>query len=214
MNVLITSGKTALSRALSADLSKEHNVVLTDLVDVETDCDFVKCELGHEGETETLVQGMDAIVHLAELPEELKSDEREIDFQTRCTYNIMHAAREKNVPHVIYISSLSLFASCDPNWNVTEVWAPRPTTESGPMARYLGEFTCREFAREHSVRVTCLRFGDIDGDGDTALTTEDAVKAIGKALVKNGPMWQVLHVQSDVANARFPTNQAKQTLGL
>ncbi|MDE2832743.1 MAG: NAD(P)-dependent oxidoreductase [Gemmatimonadota bacterium] len=214
MNVLITSGKTALSRALSADLAQEHNVVLTDLVDVETDCDFVKCELGHEGETETLVQGMDAIVHLAELPEELKNDEREIDFQTRCTYNIMHAAREKNVPHVIYISSLSLFASCDPNWNVTEVWAPRPTTESGPMARYLGEFTCREFAREHSVRVTCLRFGDIDGDGDTALTTEDAVKAIGKALATNGPMWQVLHVQSDVENARFPTNQAKQTLGL
>jgi len=121
MNVLITSGKTALSRALSADLSKEHEVVLTDLVDVKTDFVFVKCELGHEGETEALVQGMDAIVHLAELPEELKSDEREIDFQTRCTYNIMHAAREKNVPHVIYISSLSLFASCDPNWNVTSL---------------------------------------------------------------------------------------------
>lgn len=214
MNVLITSGKTALSRVLSADLSQEHEVVLTDLVDIETDCDFVKSELGHEGETETLVQGMDAIVHLAELPEELKSDEREIDFQTRCTYNIMHAAKEKNVPHVIYISSLSLFASCEPNWNVTEVWAPRPTTESGPMARYLGEFTCREFAREHSVRVTCLRFGDIGGDGDTALTVEDAVKAIGKALVTNGPMWQILHVQSDVENARFPTDHARRVLDL
>ena len=82
------------------------------------------------------------------------------------------------------------------------------------MARYLGEFTCREFAREHSVRVTCLRFGDIDGDGDTALTIEDAVKAIEKALLTRGPMWQVLHVQSDVENARFPTNQAKQILGL
>ena len=103
MNVLITSGKTALSRALSAELAKEHNVVLTDLVDVETDCDFVKCELGHEGETEALVQGMDAIVHLAELPEELKNDEREIDFQTRCTYNIMHAAQgEKRPPRHLY----------------------------------------------------------------------------------------------------------------
>lgn len=214
MNVLITSGKTALARALSADLSQEHEVVLTDLVDIETDCDFVKCELGHEGETEALVQGMDAIVHLAELPEELKSDEREMDFQTRCTYNIMYAAREKKVPHVIYISSLSLFASCEPNWNVTEVWAPRPTTESGSMTRYLGEFTCREFAREHSVRVTCLRFGDIDSDGDTALTVEDAAKAIGKALATKGPMWRVLHMQSDVENARFPTNHARQVLGL
>ena len=81
MNILITSGKTALARALSADLTNEHNVVLTDLVDVETDFVFVKCELGHEGETEALVHGMDAIVHLAELPEELKNDEREIFVQ-------------------------------------------------------------------------------------------------------------------------------------
>ena len=105
MNVLITSGKTALSRALSAELANEHKVVLTDLVEVETDCDFVKCELGHEGETEALVQGMDAIVHLAELPEELKNDEREIDFQTRCTYK--HHARSEG-EKTCHTSSISV----------------------------------------------------------------------------------------------------------
>ncbi len=214
MNVLITSGGTALARALAADLSGAHEVKLTDVVDVKTDWDFVACELGHEGETEALVARMDAVVHLAELPEALQSDDREVDFQTRCTYNLMYAAREMQVPHVVYISSLSLFASCDPNWQVTEVWAPRPSTEAGPMARYLGEFTCREFAREHSVRVTCLRLGDVGGDGDTALTVEDAVKAIGKALATDGPMWRVLHVQSEVEHARFPTDRAKSVLGL
>ena len=214
MNVLITSGETALARALAAALSGEHEVVLTDVVEVETDRDFVTCELGHEGETEALVDGMDAIVHLAELPEALKSDAREMDFQTRCTYNLMYAAREKNVPHVVYVSSLHLFASCDPNYQVTEVWAPRPSTEAGPLARYLGEFTCREFAREHSVRVTCLRFGDVDGDGTMALTVADAVKAIGRVLATDGPMWQVLHVQSDVPHARFPIDRAMSVLKL
>lgn len=214
MRILITSGATKLAQALAADLSGEHEVKLTDLVDVETDHAFEKNELSHEGKTEEMVDGMDAIVHLAELPDGERSDEREVDFQTRCTYNIMFAAREKKVPHVIYISSLRLFEACDPNWNVTEVWAPRPSTEAGPMSRYLGEFTCREFAREHSVRVTCLRFGDVGGDGDMVLSVDDAVQAIGKALVKNGSMWQVLHVQSDVPNARFPIAHAKDVLEL
>ena len=214
MNILISSGATSLAQALAADLSRQHEVTMTDLVDVKTDFAFVPCELGHDGETEILVEGMDAIVHLGELPEALKSDEREVDFQTRCTYNLMVAAREKEVGHVVYVSSLSLFAACDPNWNVTEQWAPRPTTDAAPMAKYLGEFTCREFAREHSVRVTCLRFGDVGGEGDTALTVEDAVAAIRSALSNDGPMWRVLHVQSEVENARFPIAQAKNALGI
>ncbi len=214
MKVLITSGGSTLAQALAADLSREHDVTLTDVVAVPTDLAFLQCELGHDGETESLVDGMDTIVHLAELPEGLKSDEREIDFQTRCTYNLLHAAREKKVGHVVYISSLSLFSTCDPNWNVTEQWAPRPSTDAAPMGSYLGEFTCREFAREHSLRVTCLRFGDVGDGGDMALTVEDAVRAIAMALSKDGPMWQVLHVQSEVENARFPIDQAKKALGI
>ena len=214
MRVLITSGATSLAQALARDLSPQHDLTLTDLVDVKTEFDFVRCELGHDGETESLVDGMDAIVHVAELTDDRRSDEREIDFQTRCTYNLMVAAREKNVRHVVYLSSLSLFETCDPNWNVTEQWAPRPSTDAAPLGKYLGEFTCREFAREHSVRVTCLRLGEVGGDGDAALSVKDAVRAIASALTKEGPMWRVLHVQSEVENARFPIDQAKEALGI
>ncbi len=108
---------------------------MTDVEEVSTEFAFrrslgFEVFLGHEGETESLVHGMDAIVHVAELPQGQQSDEREIDFQTRCTYNLMVAAREKNVRHVVYLSSLSLFETCDPNWNVTEQWAPRPSTDA------------------------------------------------------------------------------------
>lgn len=212
MNVLITSASSSLAQALATHLSGDHQVRLTDLVDVDVDGEFVVCGLGHEGETEGLVDGMDAIVHVGDLPESLRSDEAEVDFQTRLTYNILFAAREKKVPHVIYISSLRLFESCDENWNVTETWAPRPTPEADVMSRYLGEFTCREFAREHSVRVTCLRVGGVGGDGTDALAIDDAVQVIEKALASSGPMWRVLHVQSDVPNARFPTTEMKATL--
>ncbi len=214
MKVLITSAGTELAQALAEDLSRQHEVTLTDVSDVTTKFPFRPCELGHEGETESLVDGMDAIVHVAQLPDNRRSDENEIDFQTRRTYNLMVAAREKNVGHVVYVSSLSLFETCDPNWNVTEQWAPRPSTDAGPLGKYLGEFTCREFAREHTVRVTCLRLGEVGGDGDSALSVEDAVRAIASALTKEGPMWRVLHVQSEVENARFPIDRARSALGI
>lgn len=214
MRVLITSAETALAQALAADLSRQHEVTLTDVSELTTEFPFRQCELGHDGETESLVDGMDAVVHVAELPQCQRSDEREVDFQTRCTYNLMVAAREKNIGHVVYLSSLSLFETCDPNWNVTEQWAPRPSTDAGPMGKYLGEFTCREFAREHSVRVTCLRLGEVGGAGDTALSVKDAVRAIASALKIEGPMWRVLHVQSEVENARFPIGQAREALGI
>ena len=102
---------------------------------------------------------------------------------------------------MVYLSSLSLFETCDPNWNVTEQWAPRPSTGRGTsLGKYLGEFTCREFAREHTVRVTCLRLGEVGGDGDAALSVKDAVRAIASALAIEGPMWRVLHVQSEIEN--------------
>lgn len=215
MNVLITSGSTPLAQALAGSLAPEHRVRVTDLIDTEIP-DFLLCDLGHEGQTEQLVAGTDAIVHLAALPESLHTSEREIDFHTRCTYNLLIAARAQKVPHVIYASSLSLFQACDPSWSVTETWAPRPCTEAAALAHHLGECTCREFAREGSLRVTCLRLGHLHADqaDPMALHIEDAVSAITKALTADGPRWQVLHLQSEVPDARFPIDRAKEALGL
>ncbi|MFT5369654.1 MAG: hypothetical protein ACI8V2_004632, partial [Candidatus Latescibacterota bacterium] len=50
------------------------------------------------------------------------------------------------------------------------------------------------------------------GTGTDALAMDDAVNVIEKALEKPGSMWRVLHVQSDVPNARFPTTEMKAAL--
>ena len=54
--------------------------------------------------------------------------------------------------------------------------------------------------------------GDVGGNGTDALAIDDAVQVIEKALASSGPMWRVLHVQSDVPNARFPMTQMKAAL--
>ena len=118
MNILITAGASALAQDLARALSKEHSVRLTDVVDVQTQLPFVRCDLGHDEATDRLVAGVDVLIHLAASHSEYAertsdnseiSANRLIDYQTRCTYNLLHAASEAGVPRCIYASSLVSF---------------------------------------------------------------------------------------------------------
>ena len=115
MNILITAGASALAQDLARALSKEHSVRLTDVVDANRQWPFVRCDLGHDEATDRLVAGVDVLVHLAASYSEYAertsdnseiSANRLIDYHTRCTYNLLHAASEAGVPRCIYASSL------------------------------------------------------------------------------------------------------------
>ena len=226
MNILITSAASDLAQGLANALSGEHQVRLTDLIDVETDFEFVRSDLGHDEVTNKLVQGIDAIVHLAQLPpallaESTQPENLEIDFQTRCTYNLLMAASEESVPRAIYASTLHLFNSHDEDWTVTEVWRPRPTTDVPILSKHLGEFTCREFAREGRMSVACLRLGTLVTAEAAAnqpfdsmwLEMNDAIHACECALKTSGERrWEIYHIQSEFPNSRFFINKAKTSL--
>ena len=136
------------------------------------------------------------------------------------------AAAEEGVPRFIFLSSLSVMGRYDEDYVVTERWQPSPTTETGVLCFHLGEFICREFAREQKIEIVCLRLGDLVGDGDvnlssSALYSEDAVQAVERALtadVSEGyadsrGYWAVFHIQSDVPGMRFTTITAETRLG-
>ena len=153
MNILITAAAFDLAQQVATALSKEHAIRLTELHNIESDFDFVQSELGHNEATNELVRGMDAIIHIAEVPPECLAeaddpDNYAIDYQTRCTYNLLMAAAEEGVKHVIYASTLRLFEQHCEDWTVTESWRPRPSVDRFVLSKHLGEFTCREFARE------------------------------------------------------------------
>ena len=225
MNILITSAASDLAQRLASALSNEHQICLTDLIDVETDFEFVRSDLGHGDETNQLVKGMDAIIHLAQLsPSTLKESDQpenlEIDFQTRCTYNLLMAASAEKVPHAIYASTLHLFDQHDEDWTVTESWRPRPTTDAPILSRHLGEFTCREFAREGRINLTVLRLGSLitadeatNQSFDSAwLEVDDAVHAFECALKSSPARWAIFHIQSEFPNSRFSVGRAKSAL--
>lgn len=224
MNILITSAGTELARRLAASLAASNTLRLTELHPVKTDfppgCEFVESELGHDESTNALVHGMDAIVHIAETPAQLlaKAEQPEnyaIDYQTRRTYNLLMAAAEEGVKHVIYASTLRLFEQHGEDWTVTESWRPRPSVNSFVLSKHLGEFTCREFARERKLNVTCLRLGNLvtaaeasNGFDAMWLEMDDAVAAFQGALASPS-RWGIFHIQSEFPGARFSIAKAK-----
>ena len=222
MNILITSAGSELARNVAAALTEAHTLRLTELRPVENiGWEFVQSELGHDESTNELVRGMDAIIHIAEVPPDLlaKADQPDnyaIDYQTRCTYNLLMAASEEGVKHAIYASTLRLFEQHGEDWTVTESWRPRPSVDSFVLSKHLGEFTCREFGREGKLNVTCLRLGNLV-TADAAATAEsdsmwleinDAVSAFQGALESSAP-WRIFHIQSEFPGARFSIGKAK-----
>ena len=149
------------------------------------------------------------------------SANRLIDYHTRCTYNLLHAASEAGVSRCIYASSLCLFARCDDDWAVNEQWRPRPSTEQPVLTQHLGEFVCREFARERRIAITCLRLGDLGQSGDNAeppsdptwLARQDAVHAFECAMAATAKPWAVYHIQSAFPGARFSSGKARDAIG-
>ena len=223
MNILITSAETRLSQELAASLGATHRVRLTATSNVESglpqNAEFVLSELNHDSSTNDLVRGMDAIVHSGHVdPDASESDQ--LDAALRHTYNLLWAATEEGVSRVVYLGSLSVLDKYDEDYVVTERWKPVPTTDVPVLGYHLGEFICKEFAREHKVRVISLRLGHLLWGGDTGDTSglfpKDAVQAIEKALAVDTSDWgqyRIFHVQSDVPDARFLTRSAQEVLG-
>jgi len=226
-SVLITSAETPVARAIAAELSRRYRVLLTGQRDVETDYPVTKSGLDADEATAALVRDKDAIVHVAR-PEAGGDETLPIDHRTRLTYNLLHAGVQAGAREVVYLSSLDLMTGCGEGFEVTEDWRPCPGADPRVLSHYLGEFTCREFARQGALSVVVLRLGRIVRAEEVAgqafdplwVDERDVVQAVSLALAaletddghKLG-RWSVFHVQSDSPRARFSVAKAKRLLG-
>ena len=227
MRVLITSGASELSQRLAGSLSPKHEVTLTDRRNVATPHRFVRCELGHDEATDSLVSGVEAVVHLGAVDPDASTHDQ-LDVAMRCTYNLLWAAAGEGVRRIVFLSSLKLLDGYDPAFTVTERWRPVPTTDTTVLCYQLGEYVCREFAREGRFQVFCLRLGEITPENvepptswSSALYPDDAVAATELAIEADLPPgihqntvlnWRIFHIQSDVPRPRYITRMAQEVL--
>jgi nucleoside-diphosphate-sugar epimerase len=226
--VLVTSGSSSLATGLAGALNERYRVRLSERTDMASRFDFVRCALDRDANTGALVRGVDAIVHAAEpLPGE--DARQQLDWLARGTYNLLWAAWEQKVPRVVFLSTLELMTAYDPDFTVSEAWRPVPTCEPSVLSKHMGEFVCREFARERKIRVVVLRLGkvvraeEVKGKPADPLWVEerDVARAVMGALTL--PLkdpgagiegwWSVFHIGADTPRARFSVAAAKGELG-
>ena len=219
MHLLLTSAASALAQALVEPLRAEHTVRLTERTALPGRTDFVLSPLGPDLSTNLLVRGLDALIHVAE-PLATDNALQQIDYLTRCTYNLCLAAAAEGVKRLIYLSTLDLMTAYDPAYRVNERWKPQPTTDAPTLAKHLGEYTCREFAREHKLTVVVLRLGKVVQAEAVAgqpvdplwVDQRDVAQAIKAALTADVPRWAIFHIGADSPQARFSVATAKQVL--
>ena len=226
MKVLITNGASRLSDELATALGENHDVTLSASGAVQSSTKSVRSDLGHDKATNALVREFDTVVHSGE-PDPDASVSEQLDVAMRCTYNLLLACVQEGVPRVVFLSSLGLLDQYDEDLAVTERWRPRPPTDPDMLCYHLGEYVCREFARERQLTVVCLRLGTLVWEPGRAVSSQslfpdDATQAVERAIsAEISPAawttaprtWNVLHVQSDVPDARYLTTAAQEALG-
>lgn len=224
MRVLITGAATAFGQALATALSEEHQLRLNDHESISTDCEFIQSELNHDETTDALVADIDIIVHQAYTPRPSDGETAWLDHNSRRTYNLLLAASEAAVKHVILISTLDLFTPYDDHLTVSEHWQPLPSCEPAILGAHLAEFTTREFAHSHALQVTVARLGHLVRSEEVEdqpydpmwLDERDATHAINRILAKVAKgrhrQYGVVHFQSDAQRARFSVKLAKDHL--
>jgi nucleoside-diphosphate-sugar epimerase len=185
MHILLTSAASLLAQNLAEELKATHTLRLTEWQMMQSEHEFVLSDLGHDASTNLLVRGMDAIVHVDAMPAGADTG-AQIDQSTRCTYNLLMAAAGEGVQRVVYLSSLDLMAAYE-GYLYDARWQPQPTTAPPTLTKYLGESTCKEFAREGKVAVTVLRLAQ-------SATPESIAAAITDALTGEHPSWQIVHI--------------------
>jgi nucleoside-diphosphate-sugar epimerase len=218
--ILITSGASRLAQALAAGLNETYSIRLTERAPVSTTHEFVESALGHDAATNSVVRGVDAIVHVAEpLPND--TAEQQIDLLTRCTYNLLWAAAEEKVPRVVLLSTLELMTGYDSKFTVSESWRPLPSNVPAVLSKHLGEYTSREFAREGKTQIVVLRLGKViradevkDQTPDPLWVEErDVEQAVSGALTARLMGWQVFHIGQASPRVRFSVRRAQTALG-
>lgn len=224
--VLITSAASALAQSLAEGLQSGFRIRMTERAPAATRFDFVECPLANDPATRALVRGADVILHVAEpLPGD--DDWRRIEYLTRGTYNLLSAAAEEGVARMVLLSTLELMTAYEADFTVSESWRPRPAPASPVLSKHLGEFVCREFARDRKVRCLALRLGKVVRHGEAAgfdplwVDERDVVRAAELALqfmLKSSgsavaDWWRVLHIGADSPRSRFSVAAAKRILG-
>ena len=167
MRVLVTGAASALGQEVAAALEAENAELrlLDDCAASRQDVEWVAGRLMDPDAVWQAVRNVDAVVHTGEPPPAPESEET-CSTERRAVRTCCFRRRWRPASSGLCTAApLKYFARIPDTVYVTEYYKPLPPPELAVLARYLGEITCREFAREYPISVTALRLGKLVREG-------------------------------------------------
>jgi nucleoside-diphosphate-sugar epimerase len=167
MKILITGAAGLIGKEVTKGLvAAGHDVVATDLVkdDLSPAQKFVVGDLVSADFISQLDFRCDAIVHLGSIPRPgIASDETVLHNNVIGTYHVFASAVEKNVPLVIYASSLSIYGlawstGTSPDYVPVDEKHPLRHFESYALSKEVNERSADMWANRSDTAFVGLRF--------------------------------------------------------
>lgn len=225
MRVLITGAASALGQAVATALAGTAQVrLMDDCAPPRQEVEWIAARLTDADAAWQAVRRVDAVVHTGEPPPAPECAEDLLDRATRGTHVLLQAAVEAGVKRFVYGSTLEVFRAYPDTVYVTEHYKPLPGPELKVLARYLGELTCREFARDYPITGTALRLGKLVWEEEVVgrerdlmwVDVRDAAQAFCAALTRDAsasldwvPRWAVYHIAAPIAQPKFLLDRAQ-----
>jgi nucleoside-diphosphate-sugar epimerase len=181
--ICVTGASGRAGRVTVADLlAHGHDVVATDLVAPreELGVDVLRADLTDYGETVEVLQDVEAVVHLANIPAPgLRTPAVTFTTNIAMNYNVFTAAAQVGLRRVVWASSettLGLPFDTPPRYApVDEDHYPYPTT-SYALSKVASETVAEQIASWSGIPFVGLRFSNILGPDEYALFPERAWK--------------------------------------
>jgi UDP-glucose 4-epimerase len=221
-------------RAISSDRADEASIV-----QLPSD-HFMIADLTDAKAISEAMRGMDAVLHIAAVPDPFAPFQNILASNIVGTYNVLEACREAGVRRLVYASSIMISAGYHVYQEpyrairecrmqdipetipmITHLDPPRPT---GPYSasKVWGEAICRTYADTHGISIVCLRIGYVNKEdycrvahGDSLWCSQrDVANIIELALIATEkPRFDICYGVSDNKYRWVDLEHARERLG-
>lgn len=158
MKVLVTGAAGELGRDLCPWLAQHFDVRQTDLVPCVNELEYVRADITEPAEVAAVMQGVDAVVHLAVILPVPASTSAFVDVNTKGTTLLLEAALQAGAKRFVYASTVWVtgHGAEERPQPVDEFAACRPLDVYG-LTKLQGELSCEFYARTQGLGVLTLR---------------------------------------------------------
>lgn len=228
MRVLMTGAAGYVGRHLARGLEGVHELRLADVQPSDGEARFVSADVTRLDDMLRVMDGVDAVVHLAVasgLEGEVEDDafnQRRFDVNVKGTYNVLEAARRHGVRRVVHTSSIMVTWGYPSGEHIASDAPPR-TAGTYSLTKSLAEGVCEHFARTYGLSVVCLRIPKPIDPRDPRwqgrrlrpqwLAFADLIQAYQLALTAADVGFEIITVVGEAARRLWDLEKARRVLG-